>query len=66
MTSRSIALSYTRHSACVENVDIFGISFPGHFAIWREISAFEIKKYIKIDGKFLKTEGKFTTLGGKV
>ena len=43
-----------------------GISFLGNSTIWREISAFElIKKYIKIEGKFLqKLKGTVQILEG--
>ena len=36
-----------------------GISFPGNFAIWREILVSKIKKYIRNGGNFGDTEGKF-------
>ena len=35
-----------------------GISFPGNFAIWREILTFWIKKYIRNSGKFDHIPGK--------
>ncbi len=50
--------------ACLDRWILWKL-IPGKFCHLDRYSAFEIKKYIRTDVKFLQTEEKFTTLWGK-